>query len=344
MRAVPEAAEFEMKHIARVAAQFKGTARVLTPRGTFLAKPSGRLMYAAQRREQLPAVGDWVVVRQEGEDSTGLIQEVLPRKSKFSRKEAGEVTEEQIVAANIDTVFLVMSLNRDFNIRRLERYLVMAWDSGANPVLVLTKADLCEDLEGRLQDVAGAAPGVPVVVTSAVTGQGLPELAQHCPLGTTAALLGSSGAGKSTLINHLLGEQRQWVQDVRTDDQRGRHTTTHRELFVMNHGGIVIDTPGMRELQLWDSEEGLDTAFHDVEELAAECQFADCQHSSEPHCAVKQALEHGTLSLERFESYKKLQAELAYLKRKEDVRAMQANKQFWKQVAKSGAAHKRTRY
>ena len=195
-----------------------------------------------------------------------------------------------------------------------------------------------------MSDAAGVAPGVPVVVTSVVTGQGLPELMQYCPLGTTAALLGSSGAGKSTLINHLLGEQRQWVQDVRSDDQRGRHTTTHRELFVINDGGIVIDTPGMRELQLWDSEEGLDTAFHDVEELAAQCHFTDCQHSSEPHCAVKQALEHGALSLERFESYQKLQAELAYLRRKEDFRAMQANKQFWKQVAKSGAAHKRQRY
>ncbi len=344
MRSVPEAAAYQQQRLGRISAQFKGAVRILAPTGSCLAKPSGRLIYRAQRRDELPAVGDWVVYRQEGSDSNGFVEEILPRKSKFSRKEAGDITEEQIVAANIDTVFVVMSLNRDFNVRRLERYLVAAWESGADPVLVLTKADLCEDVESCLRDAAGVAAGVPLLVTSSVTGEGLQELAVHCTLGKTAALLGSSGAGKSTLINHLLGNDQQRVQEIRADDQRGRHTTTHRELFIMEDGGILVDTPGMRELQLWDSDHGLDTAFQDVEALAAQCQFADCQHASEPHCAVKQALADGTLAEERFASYQKLQAELAYLKRKEDVRAMQANKQFWKQVAKSGAAHKRQRY
>lgn len=242
---------------ARVARTHSATYQIYAKEGELTAELTGRMKHEATSRSELPAVGDWVAVQPNLEEGKGMVQAVLPRKSCFSRKEASVRTEEQVVAANVDTVFLVAGLDRDFNLRRLERYLVLAWDSGASPVVVLNKADLCDELEVRVAEVEGIAFGVPVHPISATEKEGLEPLFQYLGQGQTVALLGSSGVGKSTLINSLLGREVLAVGAVRADDQRGRHTTTHRELVPMPGGGVLIDNPGMRELQLWTDEEGL---------------------------------------------------------------------------------------
>jgi ribosome biogenesis GTPase len=234
-----------------------------------------------------------------------------------------------VVAANLDTVFLVTSLNADFNLRRLERYLAAAWESGAEPAIVLTKADLCDDVERFVLEAESIAFGVPVHAVSAVTGRGLLELRGYLGPGRTAVLLGTSGVGKSTLVNALAGEELLATQEIREDDGRGRHTTSHRELVLLPGGGLILDTPGMRELGLWDAAAGVSDAFEDVEKLFADCRFADCAHESEPGCAVRRALADGTLDEVRWESYVKLQRELAHLDRKGDPRAMSAERKKW---------------
>jgi ribosome biogenesis GTPase len=306
---------------------------VRTATGDIRGKVPGKLLHDAVERSELPAVGDWVALEQVGSDDA-IIRGILPRRSKFSRKVAHFSTEEQIVATNIDFIFVVTSLNSDVNLRRIERYLTMAWEGGASPVLLLTKADLAEDVAGTMADVESVAPGVPVHVTSSIDGTGIQELAEYFSGGRTAALLGSSGTGKSTLINVLIGEDTQKVQDIREDD-KGRHTTTYRELIVLPSGGVVIDTPGMREIQLWDADEGLDGAFNDIAELAAGCRFRDCSHQKEPGCAVQAAATDGTLLPERFESYMKLQRELAHLARRQDQRASSANKRQYKVLTRA---------
>lgn len=279
----------------------------------------------------LPAVGDWVAVSKD-ESGTYTVQAILSRKSKISRKDAGRVTGEQVIAANVDTAFIVSSLNRDLNLRRLERYLAVARQSHVEPVIVLNKADICKDIEGSVKDVEAIAPGVPIFAISATEHTGLEKLSPFLGPGRTVVLLGSSGVGKSTIINALEGHARQKVGDIREDDSRGRHTTTARELIVLENGGVIIDNPGMRELQLWDAGEGIAGTFGDIEALAAQCKFSDCQHASEPGCAIKKALKEGSLSGARLESYHKLQRELLALQRKKDPALMAAERKKWQKL------------
>jgi ribosome biogenesis GTPase len=322
----------------RVAVQHKTQYELYTEYGELSAETTGRMQYDAQSKKDLPVVGDWVVIRTRPQEGKATIYDILPRKSKFSRKAAGTKTEEQIVAANIDTVFLVTGLDGNFNLRRLERYLVVAWESGANPVILLNKADLCDDIDRKVREVEAVALGVPVVVMSAINDRGLDQVLAHVRRGTTGALLGSSGVGKSTIVNHLLGREVLKTQAVRATDDRGRQTTTRRELIMLPSGGLLMDTPGMRELQLWGGDEGLSDAFEDIVELARQCPFRDCRHGPEPGCAVQKALGDGTLDPGRFASYEKLQKEIAYLSDRQDKPAELIEKERWKKI---GAARKK---
>lgn len=321
--------------VGRVALEHKNSYRIYTEHGDLLAEISGKMNFQASGREDYPAVGDWVVVQPRVEEGRATIHGILPRKSKFSRKNAGNTVEEQIIATNIDTVFLVNALNKDFNIRRIERYLTLAWESGANPVIILSKADLCDDIDEKLLQVESIAFGVPVHIISSLHGTGFDSIFPYLQNGKTVALLGSSGVGKSTIINHLVGNEVLKVQEIREDDDKGKHTTTHRELIMLPNGGCMIDTPGMRELQLWDSNEGLSDTFKDIEDLGSQCYFSDCMHQNEPNCAVQNAIDEGTLDYGRYQSYIKLQKELAYLARKEDQRAQIAEKERWKKIHKA---------
>jgi ribosome biogenesis GTPase len=317
---------------ARVVGQ-QGSYRVATGKAELPAEPAGRL-----RREPggLPAVGDWVALEPPSAlGSSARIRAVLPRRSRFSRKVPGEKTAEQVVAANLDTVLLVSGLDGDWNPRRIERYLAAAWTSGASPVVVLNKADRADDPEALELETAEVALGVPVHRVSARTGEGVLALAVYFPEGATVGLLGSSGVGKSTLVNRILGGEVQKTGEVREGDDRGRHTTTRRELFRTPWGGLVLDTPGLRELQLWDAEEGIEAAFADVEALAQGCRFRDCRHQGEPGCAVVAAAEEGALAPERLDSYRKLQREADQLRIKTDVHAREREKQRVKALMKA---------
>lgn len=304
---------------ARVAEESRGIYRVYSERGELRAELAGKLWHERHSQTELPVVGDWVLVRHRAGEYCTTIHRVLQRRSKFSRKTAGRKTEEQIVAANVDLVLLVTSVDRDFNVRRIERYASLAWESGARPVMVLNKADLCDDATLFKSRAESAAPGVPAVVTSAVRGDGVTALGEMVRTGGTSVLLGSSGVGKSALINLLLREERQNTGPIRESDGRGRHTTTSRQLIVVPGGGALIDTPGMRELQLWDSGEGLRHAFTDIEELARECRFRDCRHESEPGCAVRAAIAAGEFDEARLVSYHKLGREEQFLEAKQDA-------------------------
>ena len=306
---------------ARVAIEFNHIYRVWTEGGEIEATVSGRLKHHAARRSELPAVGDWVMVRRRRADDRATIVAVLPRRSWFSRKTAGTVTDEQIVAANVDVVLLAMALDGDFSTRRLERYLLLARESGATPVILLTKPDLSTAVTGQVAAVRAVSGDVAAHVVSPRSGHGIEPVAAYLTHGRTGALLGSSGVGKSTLINRLVGEDVQKTREVRTTDSKGRHTTIHRELVQLPRGGLIIDTPGMRELQLWDVDEAVRESFDDIETLAAGCHFTDCRHSGEPRCAVKAASTDGRLDPARLRSYQGLQQELAALARQRDERA-----------------------
>jgi ribosome biogenesis GTPase len=305
---------------ARVAAQHRGGYVVYAEHGERPAEIAGRLRHTAVTAAELPAVGDWVAVRDGDAAAAATVHAVLERSTVFSRKAAGEETVEQVVAANVDVVFVVSAFGADLNVRRLERYLAAGWESGARPVIVLNKCDLAVEVEPALAEVEAVAFGVPVHAVSALDGLGVSELAPYVGAGTTVALLGSSGVGKSSLLNRLLGRERQQVQSIR-DDGKGRHTTTHRELVLLPGGGLVLDTPGMRELGLWAVGSGVDETFADLAGLAADCRFADCAHETEPGCAVRAAIAEGLLDEERLESYRKLQREIERLELKTNPRA-----------------------
>jgi ribosome biogenesis GTPase / thiamine phosphate phosphatase len=319
----------------RVAIEFNHNFRVYVEGGEVEAVTTGRLKHRAESRAELPAVGDWVVLRKRLSEDRGAIQAILPRRSKFSRRAAGNVTDEQVVAANVDVVFLVMSLDDDFSIRRLERYVLLARESGASPVILLTKPDLTIDLPAFVAEVVAMAGDLPVHVVSPKMNQGIDDVHTYLIAGRTGALLGSSGVGKSTIINRLAGEDVQKTREVRAADSKGRHTTTHRELVVLPNGGLIIDTPGMRELQLWDVGLAVSETFDDIERLAEECYFSDCKHREEPRCAVKAAVEEGHMPAARLESYLKLQTELAHLATRQDERARLEEKRQGKIGAKA---------
>ena len=320
----------------RVVRQDRHVYSVQTSDSMQAAEVSGTFRHRAESPADFPAVGDWVAVQVVEKGGTGLIHAVVPRRTQFSRKAAGSRTDEQVIAANLDVVFLVSALDggRAFNPRRIERYLLLTQESGAEPVIVLNKVDVCPDVEACVARAREVARGRPLYAVSATHGIGIERLRDHLGCGVTAAFLGSSGVGKSALINALLGKDYQAVGDVREDDRRGRHTTTHRELLVLPEGGLLIDTPGMRELQLWGEGEDLDGAFDDIEAFAAECHFRDCTHAGEPGCAVRLAVSDGHIEGRRLESYHDLQREMRHLASRRDQKARVAVKASEKQLGR----------
>lgn len=320
---------------ARVVVQGRGIWRVAGDFEECPALPAGKLRLAAEQGADWPAVGDWVAVELRDGGRAAVIEEVLPRRSQFVRKLAGKKIAAQGIAANVDTALLVSALDGDFNPRRVERYLAQCWESGAKPTIVLNKADVCEDLQAKTEQMKNVAMGVPVCVVSAKTGRGFRELETHWWSGQTLVLLGSSGVGKSTIVNRLMGRVTQEVGEVRESDSRGRHTTTARQLFLLPGGGLLMDTPGLRELQLWDADEGISQAFGDIDTLASQCRFTNCGHDTEPGCAVRKAIHLGALDPDRLENWRKLQREQEFLRRKMDPGARHEEKQRMKQLMRS---------
>jgi len=322
----------EQRGLCRVAGDFEGWAEV-----------SGRFRHGAGSAADFPAVGDWVGLAAAPGAERATVHRRFERRSTLSRKAAGRTADEQIVAANVDVLFIVMALDEDFSLRRLERYLLMTGESGATPIVLLTKPDLVPDPAGHVASAAGVAGAAPVYLVCPVQGKGLePVVAQLTP-GMTGALVGSSGVGKTTIINRLVGGAPRRTRDVRASDSKGRHTTTHRELIPIPGGGLIIDTPGMRELQLWDAGDAMRQTFDDIEALAAACHFGDCRHRDEPRCAVKAAVADARLPASRLESYLKLQDELVRLAQLQDERALIEEKRRGKIGAKALRAHLKTK-
>lgn len=297
---------FRRYSLGRVTAQYRNLYKIITESGEVTGVVSGKLQYELMYKKDFPAVGDWIAIEQV-QNGNSVIHGILQRKTLICRKVAGGKSEEQVLAANVDKVFITMSLNQDFKVRRLERYINIAWDSGAIPVIILTKSDLYEDVEEQRMNLEEVALGIDIISVSSLTGDGVEMIRSLIGEGKTVVFIGSSGVGKSTLINKLLGEDIQLTKDIGFND-KGRHTTTNRELFIMNNGGIIIDTPGMRELQL--SQGDMEATFSDIEALGDQCYFSNCTHRTEPRCAIKEAIRNGQLSIDRFKSYEKLMREV----------------------------------
>jgi ribosome biogenesis GTPase / thiamine phosphate phosphatase len=302
--------------------------------GEFTCEVTGKYRFENEGKSQFPTVGDWVVTSIVPHEQKATIHAILPRKSVFSRKVAGEITEEQPIAANIDVIFIITGLDLNYNLRRIERYLSIGWESGATPVVLLNKADVCPETQQRKLEVENIAPGVDVYTLSAYSQSDLEQLRKYIAPGKTIAFLGSSGVGKSTIINELLGANRLKVNEVSGLNSLGRHTTTFRELIMLPHGGMVIDTPGMRELQVWGNEDGLELAFEDIKELSNNCRFKDCRHENEPGCAVQEAIGSGALDRKRFDNYLKLKKEFAYVSSRQSMKPSAIEKSRWKDISK----------
>ena len=319
-------------HVARVAAGYKKHYLLYSEQGEFMGEITGKMLYSALEMGDLPVTGDWVVARFLEAENKAIIHGILPRKTRFTRKNAGYDSQEQVIAANVDTVFLVMGLDHDFNVRRLERYLLLTWRSGCQAVIVLNKADLCNDINAAVEAVSQVTYGLPVIITSTVTMTGIKDLSDFLTSGHTISLLGSSGVGKSSLINCLAGSEIRKVQEIRAGDGRGRHTTTTRELIILSDA-VLMDTPGMRELQMsGDDNANLADTFDDIQKLAANCYFRDCQHQDESDCAVRQAIEEGRLDPGRLRNYLKLQKEINYAEGKREYQ--RAKEQKFRQISK----------
>ncbi len=320
---------------ARVSFQGRGMYRLLSEDGEVWAEISGALRYAGQSSGDLPACGDWVLAdRPENSDRT-IIRHLLPRLTAFSRKQAGTGMDQQVIAANVDTVCLVSGLDSDFNPRRIERYLVIAGESGASPVIVLNKADVCLDVHASIRKVRSLAPGIPVLAVSATAGFGIDDILNYLGPGQTVAFLGSSGVGKSSIVNQLLGRSDQRIQETDAHTGRGVHTTSARQLFLLPSGGLIMDTPGMRELQVLSVDSGIDTAFEDITSLAEGCRFRDCRHENEPGCQVQAAILQGNLEAHRLANYFKIRKEASYIELKSAHSASWVEKERWKKVAKA---------
>ncbi|MBT3272406.1 MAG: ribosome small subunit-dependent GTPase A [Spirochaetales bacterium] len=329
---------------ARVVGESSQLYRLVSDAGENWAILTGSLLNSFTKKSDFPAVGDWLLADIKTDHEHWIIRETLPRYSALTRKIPGNVTEEQVLASNIDYVFLVNGLDggRNFNLRGLERYITTAWESGAGPVVILNKADLCEDIEAAVLTAESVAAGAPVLATSALTGEGFPALQKYAVPGTTIVLVGRSGVGKSSIINQFAGSNLLDTGAQREQDLRGRHTTTHRELIRLSAGALIIDTPGLRELQLWGEENTLGATFPEIEALFGECRFRDCSHSNEPGCAVQQAVASGEIEQARFESYLGMQRELKYLKSKQDVQARKQKEARGKAIAKFSRQLKKT--
>ncbi len=323
--------------IFRVTEEHRGRYKLAGEHGDVWAEISGRLRHEAFRGDSLPGVGDWVAASQHGDGDIAIIVDILDRRTALVRQTAGKRTDAQLVAANVDLVFVVTSCNEDFNPRRIERYMALVWEAGADVAIVLNKADLVDDAQPLIDELEQVAIAVPIIAVSAVSGRGFDELASYLAPTKTIAFVGSSGVGKSTLVNWLAGRETMAVGEIREDDDRGRHTTTHRQLIPLNddggHGrGVLIDTPGMRELQLWGDGEGLSHSFGDIEELARHCRFRDCAHTSEPGCAVNAAVIEGELSEERLAAFRKLEREQHWMENRRDASFKQAQRQLSKRI------------
>ena len=320
--------------IGRISAENKNNYLVLTKHGEVYGEITGKLLFNSDDASTLPKVGDWVAIQLYDNNELAIIHDILPRRTKLSRKVADRKTSEQVIAANIDVVFIVHSLDERFNINGIERYLVTAYQSGAEPVIILSKSDLCDDVENKLAQVKKISGNAKVLPISSIEHAGIDEVKQFFGDGETVVFVGASGAGKSTLINALLGKDLQVVKEVRIGDSKGKHTTTRRELIVFPEGGLLIDTPGLRELALWSSDNGFAVAFSEIETFGKECRYADCTHTHETNCAVKDAVASGQIPEEQYKNYLKLRKELEYLERRQDVNAAQEERRKWRSIHK----------